>query len=355
MFFQRHLLPSCILGTAAIVSVVSPSLAQNALLPTEVAKIAKATVVRIEPTVASPGSGVIIGRKRKGRYYEYRVLTARHVVQYSDDEYYLITPRPISSVNGKRRRQKIKISDKRIERLKDADLAIITFKSNRRFDVATLGDSDHTTEGAGVYIGGFPNPGQTIRKRIFQFTASLVSSRLDLDDEYAVEGEEIEPIKGGYALVYTNVTRAGMSGGPVFDVAGRVIGIHGLGDGDRILGVDNTTSSTETGPATNVVKSGFNLGIPIRTFLSLKKDILRDGVAFDDSEPGRLLGDSLVATRGGKKQPKMNLVEEESMDDVELMDEASLIEENNNNQPIDNRLKPQPNPMPNNSRPGGFF
>ena len=60
-------------------------------------------------------------------------------------------------------------------------------------------------------------------------------------------------VGGGYGLVYTNITYGGMSGGAVLDKDGRVIGIHGLteGESDKELLV------------------GYGLGVPIKTFLGL--------------------------------------------------------------------------------------
>lgn len=65
-------------------------------------------------------------------------------------------------------------------------------------------------------------------------------------------------------MVYTNVTRAGMSGGPVFNDDGKVVGIHGLAEGREVVlpGYQGDRS---------VIKAGFNLGIPINTFVRLSK------------------------------------------------------------------------------------
>jgi len=308
---NRYLLPGCFVGVA-MVMVASPAFAKQALLPTDVANIAKSTVVRLEPTVNSPGSGVIIGRYKEGRTNVYVVLTATHVVQYDDDEYSIVTPLP----QGGRKRQRIAIStEKDIEKLPGVDLAIVRFRSDRTYETAVLGNSDYTTEGAGVYIAGFPNPGAAIKKRVFQFTSSLVSSRLD---ESSVEGEQETAVENGYALVYTSVTRVGMSGGPVFDVSGRLVGIHGKGDREEMEIPTRQASSEgnqESGVQSITNKTGFNLGIPIQIFLKLVPNAVQKlGVKLDTSEPG--LFSNLVALRGGENQtskvpPNTNISEEE--------------------------------------------
>ncbi|MEA5576251.1 serine protease [Anabaena sp. UHCC 0451] len=310
---NSYVLSGCFIGSA-MVMVASPAIAKEALSPKEVASIAKSTVVQIAPTVNYPGSGVIIGSYKENGQNVYVVLTANHVVKYSDDEYKVITPVPLE---GDRRRQKISIStEKDIQRLPGVDLAIVKFRSEHKFNTATLGDSDHTTEGAGVYVSGFPNPDQAITKRVFQFTSSLVSSRLDGDE---VAGEEETAVDSGYAISYTAITRAGMSGGPVFDVAGRVVGIHGRGGREETAKRQaSQQGNQESGPQIVPDKTGFNLAIPIQTFLrKLAPNAMYTlGMKFDKSEPGTTA--QLFATRGGPRNsqepPKTNIIEEESAD-----------------------------------------
>jgi hypothetical protein len=59
-----------------------------------------------------------------------------------------------------------------------------------------------------------------------------------------------KPLRDGYALVYDNNTSEGMSGGAILNEKGELIGVHGRADLD-----------------TKEDKTGFNLGIPINTFL----------------------------------------------------------------------------------------
>ncbi len=203
-----------------------------ALEGSEVNQIAKASTILLEGQ--NPGSGVLIGQQNQTYY----VLTARHVVD-TEDEYSVVTP------DG----QAHPLNYAAIKKMPEVDLAVVPFTSAKNYQVAQLGNSDDLTEGDRIFISGWPAPGQAI-PHIYQLTSGEIS------------GLSQRPIVGGYGLVYTNVTRAGMSGGPVFNSKGQVIGIHGLAEGRQVAlpGYDGDPS---------IIKAGFNLGIPINTFLRL--------------------------------------------------------------------------------------
>ncbi|MFM2060444.1 MAG: hypothetical protein RLZZ507_114 [Cyanobacteriota bacterium] len=206
-----------------------------ALPGSEVSKIAEQITVLIDGQ--NPGSGVIIGRKEKSYY----VLTAKHVVE-TQDEY------TVQTSDGSR----YQLNYSTVKKLPNVDLAVLQFTSNKNYNVAKLADSDQVGVGVSVYIAGFPNPGREITQRIYQFTNGEVS------------GRPKPALRDGYAIVYTNVTRAGMSGGPVLDANGRVVGIHGRAESESV-------PTNESG--TSVSKLGFNLGIPINTFLNLANKV----------------------------------------------------------------------------------
>jgi serine protease Do len=107
-----------------------------------------------------------------------------------------------------------------------------------------------------VYVAGFPKPGKAIKRIALQFTGGMISSRLDEVDS------DPQDRSNGYDMAYTNITRAGMSGGPVFDAAGRIVAIHGQGDRNSQTPGDEVSTAL---PGDE--KTGFNLGIPIQTFL----------------------------------------------------------------------------------------
>ena len=148
----------------------------------------------------------------------------------------------------------------------EPDLALVTFESDREYEVATLGDSESIALAADIHVAGYPAAfGASGRDRDFFFSSGPVVSQR----ERAI---------GGYTLVYGAETKVGMSGGPVFDTDGRVVGIHGLADA-AILG---QVESAEEAAA----KSGFNAAIPINAFVELHDRVgLPSGELMVDSRP----------------------------------------------------------------------
>lgn len=188
--------------------------------PANVYKIANETTVLIQGQ--SPGSGVIIA-KLANTYY---VLTAKHVVA-TEDEYAIVTADA----------QQHSVDNRKLQKLPNTDLAVLQFNSDQSYPTARLGNSDQVQQGAKVYVSGWPIPGEAITKSTHLVTEGNI-----------VGFQKGEP--EGYELLYGNSTAPGMSGGPVFDQGGRVVGIHRRAEGNRESG-----------------KVGINLGIPINIFV----------------------------------------------------------------------------------------
>ncbi len=222
---SAYRLTALLLGTTVMVSQPFPS---SAVAQVSVGRLAKDVTVFIQG-VGSPdnfGSGVIIGRSGN----TYKVLTAAHVVA-SPDQY------TIQTNDG------VGYTLKSSQRLSGIDMAVVQFESSATYTIAPLGNSDQIEQTNGVYVSGFAKPGQNITVPVLQITNGDVSSIIP-------NGQA----KEGYGLAYTNPTRAGMSGGPVFNAAGEVIAIHGRKE------------SENGGGATN--GAWLNLGIPINRYKS---------------------------------------------------------------------------------------
>jgi serine protease Do len=281
--FNRYIVPIFLIVTSVMVSPpqVDAVREARAILPRDVGAIGKKTVVRIESPNGSFGSGVIIGRVERGNRNIYMVLTAAHVVSSPNLGYQLVAPRPLNS-SLQVPKPRFEILARNIRILPRVDLALVSFESNSTFAIGTIGNSAYVDEGSPVYVAGFPQPGRAITRIAYQFTGGMVSSRLDGDDDKS------HASNNGYDMAYTSVTRAGMSGGPVFDAAARIVAIHGRGDRNiQSAGEGRNSDSGES------IKTGINLGIPIQTFLKFyPKATASMGIRLDLSPVNYLIADS---------------------------------------------------------------
>jgi tetratricopeptide (TPR) repeat protein len=233
--------------SAAILGVgfaLVQSLPAQALTKVEVGKVAQSVTVMIQnaQTPQDAGSGVII--KREGETYT--VLTAHHVVQQSLG-FKLMTPdkKLYPVVQGS------------IQPLPGVDLALVQFKSAGAYGIAKIGDSAQSPSGSASFVSGFP--------------ASNVNAVMSEPEYYFTSGEIVanasRPNKEGYALAYSNATFPGMSGGPVLNEQGELIGIHGRGERAERLQDSQVRSDIA------VLKTEFNYAIPINTFLTLAPQV----------------------------------------------------------------------------------
>ena len=177
--------------------VVVTQVAQ-ALAPEEVNLRAKQIIVRIDG--ASIGSGSIIEHNGD----RYKVLTNWHVMQ-NEGGY------TVQTIDGR----KHPVIPESIKQLGGLDLAVFEFTSNQNYQTAELGDSGNLNEGQIIYFGGYPGELRREDNRYYRFfTANLVGILPRSTDN-------------GYSLIYNGEAFPGMSGGPVFNREGLVIGVHG--------------------------------------------------------------------------------------------------------------------------------
>ena len=173
---------------------------------------AQTVTVRIDrPNGEDGGSGVLV--KREGN--RYTVLTNCHVVQ---TPLYPISGTYHLEINGDR--YPVSITTPRCHP-DGIDLALIEFESSRDYTIPpqrSETDLEQILNDSNIVLAGFSNvvteESSNLRQpRTFHYIpGSWRSSRITED---------------GYNLQHTAAALNGMSGGPIFDSAGRLVAIHG--------------------------------------------------------------------------------------------------------------------------------
>ncbi|MBD2535118.1 tetratricopeptide repeat protein [Nostoc flagelliforme FACHB-838] len=231
----------------------------------ELEKTAQQITVKIQNKSGGNGSGFIIAREGN----THTVLTSAHVFSAPKDtnktcrncEYEIVT------VDG----QAYSVDKSTIKVEVGVDLAVVKFTTEQNYQVATLANYNPNT-GSYIFTAGYPklgnnSPWRLTMGRIFDKEFGLLQiSQSDFQSDSSSGLQTASSLAGGYELVYTSITYAGMSGGPVLDSLGRVIGIHGRAEGEM---VDDPKTGDCGGNAECQVQLGYSLGIPVSTFLGL--------------------------------------------------------------------------------------
>ncbi|MGC9525171.1 MAG: S1 family peptidase [Limnospira sp.] len=178
------------------------------------------------------GSGILI--KKKGDLYT--VLTNHHVLASASSPY------PIQTPDGRIHRGYLLTSYS----VRGQDLALVRFRAEGEdYAIASFHPSSTLKPGDKVFGGGFPrnldagevrpiasprlSPEKLPPQKFAQFLRSpelpdlgfhLTRGRVSLVAE--------KPLERGYQIGSTNAIQKGMSGGPLLDRWGRVVGINGM-------------------------------------------------------------------------------------------------------------------------------
>jgi S1-C subfamily serine protease len=150
------------------------------------------------------GSGILI--HQQGRVYT--VLTNQHVLSFAQKKSYQIET-PDGQIHQAKQIHAGEFGDR--------DLGVLQFTSDNHYSVASVSSSAKPTPGETAFAAGFPFEAQTHSlARGFSFTSGTISAIAQ------------KTFAGGYQIGYTNDVRKGMSGGPLLNRRGEVIGINGI-------------------------------------------------------------------------------------------------------------------------------
>lgn len=185
------------------------------------------------------GSGILI--KKQGQTYT--ILTNNHVLAVGESH-------RIQTPDGKIYQGEL-LKNRSFD---GNDLVLLQFRSTREYSVARLASSPLTV-GDEVFATGFPGQ-EGSEKRGFEFLLGTVSFLSP------------KALVGGYQIGYSNPVEKGMSGGPLLNSRGEVVGINGMHAyplwGDPYVFKDGSKPNL---PRDLMIESSW--AIPIETFVQL--------------------------------------------------------------------------------------
>ncbi len=161
------------------------------------------------------GSGFIVLQEGQ----KYTVITNQHVLRAGDPPY------RIQTADGKIYSAKVATN---LTSKQNYDLAALEFNSNNNYLTAKIGSSLSLEVGEPIYAAGFP------RSELEKISSPFISKQPQNDEPngFVLKSGRVamilnQALEEGYQIGYTNNVQRGMSGGPLLNSRGEVVGING--------------------------------------------------------------------------------------------------------------------------------
>ncbi len=203
------------------------------------------------------GSGFIVLQEGQ----KYTVITNQHVLRAGE------APYSIQTADGKTYSAKVATN---LTSKQDYDLAVLEFNSNNTYPTAKIGSSLSLEVGEPIYAAGFP------RSELERISSPFISKQPQNDEPngFVLKSGRVamilnQALEEGYQIGYTNNVQRGMSGGPLLNSQGEVVGINGkhaypLWDSPEIY-----QDGSQPCPALQELITRSSLAIPIEKSIGL--------------------------------------------------------------------------------------
>lgn len=204
------------------------------------------------------GSGFIV----QGSNHEYLVITNQHVLRAGE------APYTIETVDGQTYAAKVVAE---IETVKNQyDLAVLKFKSDADYQTAKVGNSFRLEVGEVVFAAGFPSQESMVPRSSNLFAGSRIISPRKLSLKSGRVAIILnQALADGYQIGYTNDVKKGMSGGPLLNSQGEVIGVNGKHAYPLWEAPEIYQDGSEPCPALQELITRSSLAIPIEKTIEL--------------------------------------------------------------------------------------
>jgi hypothetical protein len=204
------------------------------------------------------GSGFIV----QGSNHEYLVITNQHVLRAGE------APYTIETVDGQTYSAEV-IAE--IETVKNQyDLAVLKFKADTDYKTAKVGKSFRLEVGEAVFAAGFPSQESIVPRTSNLFAGSKIMSPRKLSLKSGRVAIILnQALADGYQIGYTNDVRKGMSGGPLLNSQGEVIGVNGKHAYPLWEAPEIYQDGSEPCPALQELITRSSLAIPIEKTIEL--------------------------------------------------------------------------------------